>query len=129
MHRANHCTTKEPTHMHTCTHARTHMHTHTHARTHTHTPEECARHRTVQCGPIRFKYTCHVTPLFEPDCHALYSAGPARIPLEHGACARLSRPFLDFLLGGSGYVTSCFYGTKTSLDTLWSLVYAPVPRS
>ena len=34
------------------------------------------------------------------------SAGPARIPVEHGAYARLSRPFLDFFVGGSGYETT-----------------------
>ena len=36
---------------------------------------------------------------------ALYSAGPMRIPQEHGAYARLSRPFLDLFVGGSGYET------------------------
>ena len=39
------------------------------------------------------------------DWPALCSAGPAHIPLEHGAYARLSRPFLNFLVGGSGYET------------------------
>ena len=46
-----------------------------------------------------------MTRLFEPDWPALYSAGPVRIPLEHGAYARLSRPFLDFFVGRAGYET------------------------
>ena len=46
-----------------------------------------------------------MTRIFEPDWPALYSAGPARIPLEHGAYAHLSRSFLDFFVGGSGYET------------------------
>ena len=55
---------------------------------------------------------CHVTRLFKPDWPALYSAGPARIPQEHGAYARLSRPFLDFFVGGSGYETSAAAKTE-----------------
>ena len=47
-----------------------------------------------------------MTRLFEPDWPALYSAGLARIPLKHGAYARLSRPFLDFFVGRSGYETT-----------------------
>ena len=44
--------------------------------------------------------------IFEPDWPALYSAGPARIPPEHDAYAHLSRPFLDFFVGGSEYETN-----------------------
>ena len=44
--------------------------------------------------------------IVEPDWPALYGAGPTRIPLEHSAYARLSRPFLDFFVRGSGYETS-----------------------
>ena len=47
-----------------------------------------------------------MTCIFESDWPALYSEGPARIPLEHGAYARLSRPFLNFFAGGSGYETT-----------------------
>ena len=41
-----------------------------------------------------------MTRIFEPDWPAQYSAGPARVPLEHGAYARLSS-----FIGGSGYET------------------------
>ena len=37
---------------------------------------------------------------------------PACIPLEHGAYARLSRPFLDFFEGGSEYETSILVGVE-----------------
>ena len=56
-----------------------------------------------------------------------YSAGPARIPLEHGAYARLSRPFLDLFIGGSGYETNpladikCIHSPGTHLYTFSEL--------
>ena len=73
-------------------------------------PEECARapHCTVRAN----QQMCHVTRLFKPDWPALYSAGPARIPQEHGAYVRLSRPFLDFFVGGSGYETKRRFGGR-----------------
>ena len=55
---------------------------------------------------------CHVTRLFKSDWPALYSAGPAHIPQEHGAYASLSRPFLDLFVGGSGYETSTLVGNQ-----------------